>query len=203
MLLSDFITDFPFGLPDFIEKHPWKLMHTIKDNLIQFIEHLGEDFKIRDGVAIHESAVVENWVTFKPPVIVSAGCKIGANAYLREGVFLGQKVKIGPGCEIKSSVICGQSAIAHLSYIGNSIIGSRVNFEGGSVVANHYNERTDKAITVLYDHVLQNTGLTKFGALVGDDAKIGANAVLSPGTILEKHAIVKRLALIEQVQKGS
>jgi len=197
--LSDFISNFPMQLSDATSKEPWLLTSEIKPLIISIIQNLGSDFKIEQGVAIHRSAIIESGVTFKPPIVIGANCTIGANAYFREGVLVGESVKIGPSCEIKSSVICAHSAIAHLSYIGNSIIGSRVNFEAGSIAANHYNERDDKTVSVIIDGVIYNTGLTKFGALVGDGSRIGANAVLSPGTILSKKSIVKRLELVEQV----
>ncbi len=64
-------------------------------------------------------------------------CHMGANTYFREGVFLDTSVKIGPSSEIKSSIICPGTAIAHLNYVGNRIIGQNVNFEAGSIAANH------------------------------------------------------------------
>lgn len=75
-----------------------------------------------------------------------------------------------------------------------------MNFEAGSICANHYNERTDKDIFVKYRDQIIATNSNKFGSLVGDHSRIGANAVLSPGTILEKRSIVKRLELIEQIE---
>jgi bifunctional N-acetylglucosamine-1-phosphate-uridyltransferase/glucosamine-1-phosphate-acetyltransferase GlmU-like protein len=100
---------------------------------------------------------------------------------------------------VKSSVICAGSSVAHFNYIGNSLIGSFVNFEAGAVVANHHNDRADKRIFVKTGNgQIVDTGTTKFGALVGDRCKIGANSVLSPGTLLLPDAIVKRLTLIEQ-----
>jgi len=197
--LNQFISNFPIQISTEIESQPWLLVKEIKSLIESLIKELNDEFKIENGVAIHNSAKIESGVTFKPPIIVNANCKIGANSYFREGVLLGDSVKIGPSCEVKSSIICSYSAIAHLNYIGNSIVGNRVNFEGGSVVANHYNEREDKTIFVNYNGTIHNTGLIKFGALVGDDSKIGANAVLSPGTILTKKSIVKRLELIEQI----
>ena len=77
--------------------------------------------------------------------------------------------------------------------------GNDVNFEAGAVTANHYNEREHKNISVIYDSKEIDTRCIKFGALVGDHAKIGANAVLSPGTILLPNSIVKRLELIDQL----
>ncbi len=199
--LSDFITNFPQILYTKQEATPWHLVKNIKEIITALIEELDSDFEIENGIAIHRTAIIEKGVTIKAPIIVSANCKISANSYFREGVFLDEGVKIGPSSEVKSSIICRQSAIAHMNYIGNSIIGSRVNFEGGSIAANHFNERKEKAIKVIYKGVTVDTGLTKFGALVGDDSKIGANAVLSPGTILEKKTIVKRLELIEQIKE--
>jgi NDP-sugar pyrophosphorylase family protein len=107
-------------------------------------------------------------------------------------------VKIGPGCEIKASVICSDSTVAHFNYIGDSLIGSGVNMEAGAVIANHYNERSDKRILVTNGKETIDIGIEKFGALVGDRCKIGANAVLSPGTVLKPDYVVRRLELIEQ-----
>ncbi len=76
-----------------------------------------------------------------------------------------------------------------------------MNFEAGSIAANHYNERENKRIRIKYNNTIIDTGVEKFGALVGDNSRIGANGVLSPGTILEKKSIVKRLELIEQVKE--
>jgi UDP-N-acetylglucosamine diphosphorylase / glucose-1-phosphate thymidylyltransferase / UDP-N-acetylgalactosamine diphosphorylase / glucosamine-1-phosphate N-acetyltransferase / galactosamine-1-phosphate N-acetyltransferase len=136
----------------------------------------------------------------KGPIIISNGCFIGAHAYLRGGVYLGDKSVIGPGCEVKSSLIMSGSALAHFNFVGDSLVGSYVNMEAGSIIANHYNERLDKTIFVMLDKKKIETSATKFGALVGDHTKIGANAVLSPGTILKPQSIVKRLELIEQCQ---
>src|SRR5690606_7722925 len=100
---------------------------------------------------------------------------------------------------IKSSLIFSHSAIAHFNFIGDSIIGHGVNFEAGAVIANHYNERKDKMIRIKHNEAIIETGVVKFGALAGDDSRIGANAVLSPGTILLPGSVVKRLELVEQV----
>src|SRR5690606_219070 len=123
---------------------------------------------------------------------------VGASAYLRGGVYLAPGVSVGPGCEVKSSVIFHDSHLAHFNFVGDSIIGSRVNLEAGAVTANHYNERSDQSIVVVFSSGMINTGVTKFGSLIGDDTKIGANAVLSPGTILYPGTVIKRLQLVDQ-----
>ena len=195
--ITHFIKDFPFS--NTIETQPWELINTLEEILKEKFRTLSDDYIITDCCAIHKTAVVEQNVIIKGYAIIDANAFVGANAYLRGPVYIGKEVKIGPGSEIKQSIICRKTAVAHFNYIGNSIIGSRVNFEAGSICANHYNEREDKEISVLFNQEVIRTGCFKFGALVGDDSKIGANAVLSPGTILEGKSIVKRLELVEQL----
>ncbi len=195
---DDFIQDFSLIFSDQANLQPWKITDNLKGILEKRILQLGSDFEIAEGIAVHRTATIERGVTLKRPAIVGENCVVGANAYFREGVYLEKSVKIGPGCEIKNSIICSGTAIAHFNYIGNSIIGKNVNFEAGSIAANHYNERIAKRIFVLYRSEVIDTGVEKFGSLVGDGSKIGANAVLSPGTILAKNSIVKRLELVEQ-----
>jgi len=198
--ITDFISLFLQVFPHLENESPWKITETIIREIQQKLNSLGEDFVIRDSVAIHKSAIVEEHVVLKGPVIISADCFVGAHAYLRGGVFLDEKVSIGPGCEIKSSIIMAHSALAHFNFVGNSILGSGVNMEAGSIIANHFNERKEKNIDIIVGTKRMSTGSVKFGALIGDDTKIGANAVLSPGTILRPQSVVKRLELIEQVK---
>jgi NDP-sugar pyrophosphorylase family protein len=197
--IDHFIENFSATFRDSPQSTPWEITNNLKTIIEQMILHLDHNYIIQDQIAIHKSATIENNVTIKKPAIIGKDCHIGANAYFREGVYLAESVKIGPGCEIKNSIVCTNTAIAHFNYIGNSIIGNNVNFEAGSIAANHYNERTFKKISVLYKNAIIETNSEKFGSLVGDNSKIGANAVLSPGTILTKNSIVKRLELVEQV----
>jgi NDP-sugar pyrophosphorylase family protein len=197
--IDHFIEDFSKTFKDLIVSEPWTITNDLKNIIEKMILNLDDDYIIKDNVAIHKSAIIENNVIIKSPAIISANCFIGANAYFREGVFLDHSVKIGPGCEIKNSIVCSGTAVAHFNYIGNSIIGRNINFEAGSIAANHYNERVEKKISVLYNGEIIETNSDKFGSLIGDNSRVGANAVLSPGTILTKNSIVKRLELIEQV----
>lgn len=186
-------------LPGVSGKQPWEITSDLEAIICGLIEKCGSDFTVNDGIAIHKTAVIEQHVVFKRPVLIAENVFVGANAYLRGPVLLDNNVHIGPGCEIKQSVIFSETAVAHFNYIGNSLIGSHVNFEAGSVAANHFNERENKVISVRYENEKINTGIKKFGSLLGDGCRIGANAVLSPGTILPKMFIVRRLELIEQV----
>ena len=195
-----FIKKFSEHFPAFASLPPWLVTSKATEIVAEILLSLSNDYHIQDGVAIHKTAILENNVTLKAPVIIGPNCFIAANCYLRGGVFLLSDNSIGPGCEIKSSFIFPKSNLAHFNFIGDSIIGSGVNFEAGSITANHFNERVEKKISSLIDGRRVDTHVQKFGALVGDGCKIGANAVLSPGTILPTLSIVKRLELVDQIK---
>jgi NDP-sugar pyrophosphorylase family protein len=198
-LLRNFIQPLP-ALPDAVKKLlPWEITGNLPEIILLMIKDLNDEYTITENVAIHHTAIVDRNSVIKGPAIISGDCFVGMNVLLRGGIFLGSASKIGPGCEIKTSILGNRTRVAHFNYIGDSIIGNEVNFEGGSIVANHYNERAEKRIFVKYMEKVLDTGMDKFGALVGDDCRIGANAVLSPGTMLPKGYIVKRLELIEQI----
>lgn len=196
--LLQYLKNLPGIFPGMNKKNPWNISEEIQQLLMVKLGFLKGDYAVKNNIAIHKSAVVEEHVVLKGPIIVSKNCFIGAHAYLRGGVFLDEKVSVGPGCEVKSSLILRDSALAHFNFVGDSLLGSSVNLEAGSVIANHYNERNEKTISVMIDGQRVSTGKEKFGAVVGDFSKIGANAVLSPGTILSPYSIVNRLTLVEQ-----
>lgn len=182
-----------------VEDYPWSVTQRAAAILVSALAQLDSDYQIAGEVAIHRTARVETGAILKGPLVIGAGCFIASHAYLRGGVFLASEVTIGPGCEVKASFIGPGSALAHFNFVGDSIVGSGVNLEAGAVIANHWNEREDKSISVVVDGSLVATHTEKFGALVGDGARIGANAVLSPGTLLSPGAIVARLSLVDQV----
>ena len=196
MMINNYITNdtvFPLG-----ESSPWATIDHLEETIVRLQESLGDDYTVRDGVAIHHTAIIGHNVTIKVPAIISANCFVGSNSYLRNGVFLAPGAKVGISCEVKTSVMLEGSSIAHFNFVGDSIIGHDVNIEAGAILANHYNEREDDTVFVHIDGKRIPTGLHKFGSLVGDGCRIGANAVLSPGTLLKPKTVVRRLQLVEQ-----
>lgn len=179
------------------EKEPWVLVSNLEDELTAIIKNIGEGYTVKEGVAIHESAKIDPSSIIKSPAIIGPDCFIGPNSLLRSGVFLEEKVIIGPMCEVKCVYVCRNSAIAHFNYVGDSVIGSGVDLEAGAMVVNYYNEREDKEIYVRFEGKKINTKLTKFGAIIGDNTKIGANAVIAPGSIVPPNTVVKRLELFD------
>ncbi|MES2724715.1 MAG: DapH/DapD/GlmU-related protein [Pseudomonadota bacterium] len=149
-------------------------------------------------MALHRSAVVEPGAVLKGPAIIGPRCLVAAGAYLRGGVFLEEDCIVGPNAELKSSFMFKGSKLAHLNFVGDSILGAGVNIEAGAAIANYRNELEDKAIRIAWRGGVLETGVEKFGALLGDETRVGANAVIAPGAILERTARVGRLALVDQ-----
>jgi NDP-sugar pyrophosphorylase family protein len=187
-------------IPTFDQHLPWTLTADLSAFIKLIIARSAIEYVITDGVAVHRTATIENNVVMKPPVLIGPRAFVAANCYLRGGVMLAEGNSIGPGCEIKSSILMPYARLAHFNFIGDSIIGSDVNFEAGSIICNHFNERDDKQISILLDRVVHETGATKFGAVVGNGSRVGANAVLSPGTILNMNSVVERLELVQQIR---
>lgn len=177
---------------------PWEILANLESKIGGLVHGLGDEYAIKGDVAIHLTATVEVSSKIKGPAIIGPRCFIGPHSLIRGGVHLVSDVTVGPSCEIKHSLVGANTAFAHFNFIGDSIVGSGVNLEAGAVIANYYNERSDKTVEAYIDGNVVETGLTKLGALIGDGTKIGANAVTSPGTVLQKNSIVKRLELIEQ-----
>lgn len=201
MELSNYIKDIYHDIPLLSRDiAPWQIIANL-ENLVAGLlpEFVEKNYSVLDGVAIHETASVESGVTFKSNTIIGPRCIIKSGSYFRNGVYLISDVTIGANCEIKQSILSKNSCAAHLNYIGNSLIGEDVNFEAGSIVANHFNEREDKSIRVLIGGKVIETNVIKFGSLIGDHSRIGANSVLNPGTILPVKSIVPRLTHVNQL----
>ena len=183
------------------ELAPWDLVARLPALLEAYLSGAQPppDYEIRGrSVCVHRRSTIEAGAVLKPPLLIAEDAFVAAHSYLRGGVALGPGVRIGPGCEVKSSLVMRGTTLAHFNFVGDSIIGRDVNLEAGVVLANHWNERRDKTITVADGQRRLATGAVKFGAVIGDRCRIGANAVLSPGTLLPPDSVVGRLQLIDQ-----
>jgi NDP-sugar pyrophosphorylase family protein len=200
--VSTFISGFYGEFPQVAKQEtPWNIIAQLENIILDRLAELSEnEYDIANKVAIHKSAQIEGGVTFKKPTIIGKDCTVKAGAYFRSGVYLCSDVGIGANCEIKQSIIFPKSRIAHLNYVGNSIIGNDVNLEAGSVLANHFNEYKNRTVRVVQDNAIMDTGVTKFGSLLGDHCRVGANAVLNPGTLLSKSSVVGRLNHVDQLK---
>jgi UDP-N-acetylglucosamine diphosphorylase / glucose-1-phosphate thymidylyltransferase / UDP-N-acetylgalactosamine diphosphorylase / glucosamine-1-phosphate N-acetyltransferase / galactosamine-1-phosphate N-acetyltransferase len=177
---------------------PWEMTGQSEAIVRRLLDGIGlAEFNVTDEVAVHVSATVEHGAVLKGPLILGAGCFVAAGAYLRGGNWIAQRCVFGPGTELKSSFVFADTKLAHFNFVGDSILGTDVNLEAGSIICNFRNERTDKEIQVRSGDTLQRTGVQKFGAVVGDRCRIGANAVVAPGALLLPGTVVGRATLVD------
>jgi NDP-sugar pyrophosphorylase family protein len=172
----------------------WSALHNLKKYLLK--QKLGNiQIDIPAGVhlvnpeliSIGSGTVIEPGVMIKGPCIIGDRCMIAHGAYIRSNVILGNECVIGHSAELKHSILFNKARVTHFTYIGDSIIGNRANLAAGVKCANL---RLDKAeVTVRFENTEVNSGLRKFGAIIGDDVQIGCNCVLNPGTILGKESV--------------
>ena len=139
------------------------------------------------NIEIGKGAVIEPGALIKGPAV------IGDNTEVRQGAYIRGNVLVGPGCvvghttEVKSSVLLGGSKAGHFAYIGDSILG-KVNLGAGTKLANLKITETNVAVKI--DDKAYDTGLKKFGAVLGDGAQTGCNSVTAPGTLLGKGVLM-------------
>jgi len=177
---------------------PWELTSQSEALVRRMLASLSmTEFRIENEVAVHVTAIVETGAVLKGPLILGPQCFVAASAYLRRGNWVGDHCTFGPGAELKSSFVFSGTTLAHFNFVGDSILGSDVNLEAGSILCNHRNERADKEILVRVGLDLHRVGCTKFGAVVGDRCRIGANAVVAPGALLKSGSAVARLSLFD------
>ncbi|MCJ2083785.1 LpxA family transferase [Methylobacterium sp. J-090] len=186
----------PFA--SFASREAWGLVERLREIVHGLLDGLGSDFRIEDGIAVHRTATVEDGASLKAPVIVGPRCLVAQGSLIRGGCWVDEDCIVGPGSELKTTIVFRGSKLAHFNFVGDSLLGEDVNLEAGAIIANHRNEREEKSIVIQHGGRAIETGTTKFGALVGDGTRIGANAVVAPGAILAPRTIVERLALIDQ-----
>ncbi len=185
-------------LREFVDREPWELTRGSIEIVEQLLYRLGEHYAVTADVAVHLTATIEDAAIIKGPAIIGPDCFIAAGAYVRGGCWLDGGCVLGPGVELKSSFVFQGSKLAHFNFVGDSILGRDVNLEAGAIVANYRNEQPAAAISFTHNGKRIETGVDKFGALVGDGVKIGANAVIAPGAFIAPGTIVPRLSLIDQ-----
>ncbi|MBM3183776.1 MAG: UDP-N-acetylglucosamine diphosphorylase [Chlamydiae bacterium] len=134
-------------------------------------------------ISIGKGTVIEAGVYIQGPCIIGKECVLRHAAYLRGSVICGDHSAIGHGAEVKHSILLDSCAAAHLTYVGDSIIGNGVNLGAGVKCANLRFDKKEIVVSKI------NTGLRKFGALIGDFSQIGCNSVLNPGTLIGRETI--------------
>lgn len=125
------------------------------------------------------------------PVWIGAKTEVRPGAYVRGNVIVGEGAVLGNSCEFKNCLLMDRVQVPHFSYVGDSILGNAAHLGAGVICSNLRLDQ--KPISVYADKTLHHTGLRKFGAILGDQAEVGCNAVLQPGVLLGKRALVMPL----------
>ena len=165
---------------------PWELLAAnewLLESLSTRLDGSVHENATLDGpVVVAEGATVKSGVTIEGPVYVDRGATVGPNAYLRGSTYLAPDAKVGNAVEVKNSILMAGATVGHLSYVGDSVLGRRVNFGAGTKVANLRHDGEPITLTVKGERV--STGRRKLGVIVGDDAKTGINTSLNAGVVL-------------------
>ena len=136
-------------------------------------------------ISIGIGTVVEPGAYIKGPCIIGSNCTIRHGAYIRGNVVIGNHCVVGHDTEIKHSIMLDHSHAAHFAYLGDTIVGNRVNLGAGVKCAN-LTLKNKGSIKISHQGQHIDTGLRKLGAIIGDGSQVGCNAVTNPGTLLGK-----------------
>lgn len=152
---------------------------------------------IGERVIIGKHVVIEPGVVIHGPAIIGDGCHLRSGAYIRENVIVGTNCTIGHATEVKNSILLNDVVAPHFNYIGDSVLGNKAHL-GSSVILSNL-KTPPSPISIVTLEKTHYTGLFKFGAIIGDSAEIGANAVLNPGTVVGREAVIYPLALVRGI----
>ncbi len=153
-----------------------------------------EHARLTGPVQIGSGTKVLTGAHIQGPAIIGKDCEIGPNCRIRPSTYIGDRCKVGNGSEVKNSIFMEGSRAPHINYVGDSILGERVNLGAGTKIANlRLDERT---VTVTLKGKMVDTGLRKLGAIIGDDVKVGINASIDAGTIIGEETYVGMGAVV-------
>ncbi len=134
---------------------------------------------LKGFVDVGKNSLIRNGAYIEGPVVIGDDCVIGPNCFIRPYTAIGSRCKIGNAVEVKNSIIMDGTVIGHLSYCGDSVVGSNVNFGAGTIIANLRHD--DGNVKSMVKGAVVDTGRRKFGTIIGDNAKTGINTSIYPG----------------------
>ncbi|GAB4164463.1 MAG: glucose-1-phosphate thymidylyltransferase [Terrimicrobiaceae bacterium] len=149
---------------------------------------IGKPF-LGSAVFVGRGTVVEPGAVIKGPAWIGENCQIRSGCYIRENVIIGDGVVAGNSCEFKNCLVFDSAEIPHFNYVGDSILGHKSHLGAGVILSNVRLDRAEVVVTCEDGHHIP-TGLRKFGAIIGDHAEVGCNSVISPGSLIGRHALI-------------
>ena len=172
---------------------PWHVLPRISDYLRDKLRpaQLGQahcQAVIEGDVFIGEGTVIEAGALIRGPVWIGRNCRIGHGATLRGNVIVGDDCVVGHAAELKNSLLFNGCDVPHFNYVGDSVLGHRVHLGAGVMLSNYRLIRGNVNVRLASGPL--DSGLAKFGALIGDRTEIGCNAVLNPGAIIGRDCVL-------------
>lgn len=177
-------------------EYPWQALGKIKEFVIALGETLDKEKfdEVQPQVWIAKSAKVFPSAYIAAPCIIDEDSEIRHSAFIRGGVIVGKNCVVGNSTEMKNSIIFDNVQIPHFNYVGDSILGFKSHLGAGAVTSNVKSDKT--LVTIKNGDEKIETGLKKFGAMVGDFTEVGCNSVLCPGTVIGKNCTVYPLSRV-------
>ena len=169
--------------------YPWQALSGLKNLILTLGPTLGSDYEeVSPTVWVHKTAVVAPSAYLGAPCILGAGTEVRHCAYIRGSALVGENCVVGNSVELKNVILFDNVQVPHYNYVGDSILGYKSHMGAGSVTSN---VKSDKTLVVVKngDEKIE-TGLKKFGAMLGDYVEVGCNSVLNPGTVIGPHSNV-------------
>ncbi len=176
--------------------YPWEVLPHIGD----FIRELGaklpkEEYDSpAEGVWIHKTAKAAPSACLTAPMIAGPGCEIRHCAFIRGNALIGAGAVVGNSTELKNVILFDQVQVPHYNYVGDSILGYKAHMGAGSITSN---VKSDKALVKVHgaDGEIE-TGIKKFGAMIGDGVEVGCGSVLNPGTVIGRNSNIYPLSSV-------
>ena len=165
-------------------KFPWEVLPKIKDFIVKLGETLPEDRYERKGenIWIAKSARVFPSAYIAGPCIIDEDAEVRHCAFIRGSAIVGKGCVVGNSTELKNVILFNKVQVPHYNYVGDSILGFKAHMGAGSITSNVKSDKT--LVVVKSDGENIETGLKKFGAMLGDNVEVGCNSVLNPGTVV-------------------
>ena len=179
--------------------YPWEVLPKIKDFIIALGNTLDTHIYEKKGenIWISKSAKVAPTAYISGPVIIGEETEIRHCAFIRGNAIVGNHCVVGNSTELKNVILFNNVQVPHYNYVGDSILGYRSHMGAGSITSN---VKSDKKLVIVKSGAeCMETGLKKFGAMIGDNVEVGCNSVLNPGTVIGKNSNIYPLSCVRGI----
>ena len=179
--------------------YPWEALPKISEFIIELGEKLNpEIYELKgENIWIAKTAKVFPTAYIKGPVIIGENAEIRHCAFIRGNAIIGNNAVVGNSTELKNVILFNNVQVPHYNYVGDSILGYKAHMGAGSITSNVKSDK--KLIIVKNGTETIETGLKKFGAMIGDNVEIGCGSVLNPGTVIGRNTNVYPLSSVRGV----